>query len=597
MGIAIAMILMRPESPPVPKVEPVPLVELAAVRPHTGTVDLEADGVVVPHREIQLAAQVEGRVIFKADVCRAGFYVPPKTLLLRIDPTDYQLQRETLEQELRQATNALEQLKVELANIEELLRVAEADYQLEKRSFARQEELHRGRIISDADYEQAQRSLLKAENALVSLQNQLRAARARWEGLEATLQRVKTQLAEVQVRLSRTEIYSPEDVETVVIRDPVEVGDYVRNGTLVAVLEDVSQVEVRVSLRRDQLSWIWAAASQQASQSSSADPSQAYRLPPLPVTVIHELDGAEFAWEGVLWRYEGLGLNEATRTIPCRILVPQVRQSRRLNRPQGWRVPAGPPMLMRGMFVSLRIHLPPTMPMVCLPEEALQPGNWVWRFQPESAEESASAGTQQVGTSRAVQTGEPTTSPDTPGDQEALRSTVSDSGRKYTSSAVPANSPSGESPKRGRIYRVEVEPVASQRVVRLVYAKGGAETVIDGKVLRFENGQLVRYAAAGAAPEVLFPGPVEVVLEEGTVPIDGTRLQVIDGVLYEVTGQERSAIPEPRLKLPPSAPIGVRLFREIITPVRVGYLDPDALVVVTPVVAEDGTLVQIRGTP
>ena len=54
---------------------------------------LEADGVVVPFREIELAAEVAGRIVERDERCRAGNFVTQGTLLARIDPQDYQLER------------------------------------------------------------------------------------------------------------------------------------------------------------------------------------------------------------------------------------------------------------------------------------------------------------------------------------------------------------------------------------------------------------------------------------------------------------------------------------------------------------------------
>lgn len=574
IAVALAMVLLRPSEARIPRVEPVPAVDIAVARPHPGPLDIHADGVVVPYREIQLAAQVEGTIVYKADVCRSGLFVPPKTLLIRIDPTDYQLQVNRLEQEIRQAQNALEQLEVEISNVEELLRVAQADFELEKRSFARQQELHARRIISDETFEQAQRAVLKSENALVNLQNQLRSAQTRREGLQAALSRAQVQLAEAKTRLARTEIYSPADVETVVVRETVEVGDYVRPGAVLAVLEDVSKTEVRVSLRRDQFSWIWAAASAEGSATGPTDPSRAYRLPQLPVTVIHEIDGAEFAWEGILWRYESSGLNEATRTVPCRVLVPNARAGRVLRVPGSWRVPAGPPALMRGMFVSLRIHLPPQVPMLAIPEEAIQPGDWVWRFDPEESaegrgENSATAAEQQSSASVSQE-----------------QETSADGTSSGNSRGI-----------RGRIFRVQVAPAGSQRLTKLVFAEEGEESIVDGKVLRFEDGRLVRQRDPSLPPEVLFEGQISVWCESGPMVVDGKQLQVTDGLFYRMTPEGPVLIPEPSLELPPGAPFGFRLVREVLVPARPGYLEAGSLVVTTPLVVGEGTVVEARTLP
>ena len=77
-----------------------PLVETSEVMAHGNGLDIDVDGVVVPYREIAMAAEVAGRVTKKATNARAGNYVARGTLLLQIDPRDYELAVKQLRQEL-----------------------------------------------------------------------------------------------------------------------------------------------------------------------------------------------------------------------------------------------------------------------------------------------------------------------------------------------------------------------------------------------------------------------------------------------------------------------------------------------------------------
>ncbi len=84
--------------------------------------------------------------------------------------------------------------------------------------------------------------------------------------------------------------------------------------------------------------------------------------------------GREYVWQGQLDRYDGLGLDERTRTAACRVVVDQPRQVRPADR-------GGPPALMRGMYVSIRIQVAPQTPLLEIPESSLRPGNVVWRVR------------------------------------------------------------------------------------------------------------------------------------------------------------------------------------------------------------------------
>ncbi len=65
----------------------VPVVRTFPAELFEGQLDLEVSGLVVPYREINLSAQVAGRVARKTDACQAGTYVEfdPDSELERFD--------------------------------------------------------------------------------------------------------------------------------------------------------------------------------------------------------------------------------------------------------------------------------------------------------------------------------------------------------------------------------------------------------------------------------------------------------------------------------------------------------------------------------
>ena len=89
-----------------------------------------------------------------------------------------------------------------------------------------------------------------------------------------------------------------------------------------------------------------------------------------------ELQGHSYHWSGVLSRYDGAGLNPATRTVPC-VAVVDDPQGGCLVGEAGMDLP-GPPALLRGMFVTVRVDVPTRMTLVEIPTIALRPGNRLW---------------------------------------------------------------------------------------------------------------------------------------------------------------------------------------------------------------------------
>jgi len=137
----------------------------------------------------------------------------------------------------------------------------------------------------------------------------------------------------------------------------------------------------------DQLYWILNQKGEHDPQGPATDPSAMagrYALPPTPVTVEFQVTGREkriYAWEGVLSRYEGSGIDPQSRTVPCRVRVEKPYEYKVDGKVRSDDSFSGPPALVRGMFVNLKIHTKPQSELMLVPKMAVKPGNVVWRFE------------------------------------------------------------------------------------------------------------------------------------------------------------------------------------------------------------------------
>jgi multidrug efflux pump subunit AcrA (membrane-fusion protein) len=99
------------------------------------------------------------------------------------------------------------------------------------------------------------------------------------------------------------------------------------------------------------------------------------------VSVFYELGGRRYLWHGTLSRFDGIGVDERTRTVPCRVLVAKPREAE-IQIVEGQHAGAiGPPALVRGMYVAVRVHAQPSTPLLEVPQRAVQPGNNVWQVE------------------------------------------------------------------------------------------------------------------------------------------------------------------------------------------------------------------------
>ncbi|HBO43996.1 MAG TPA: hypothetical protein DD670_08700 [Planctomycetaceae bacterium] len=384
-----AMVVYGKKASPLVEPEPLrpPMVEVALVEPQEERLDIEVDGVVVPRREISVAAEVGGRVIGKSDVCRAGKFVRQGTLLIEIDPRDHDIEKRRLEEQLKQAEATLEELHVEETNTQELIKLAEDTLALKQREIARLEKIaEQGKdYVTESQLDAERSNELGARNALVTLQNQLRSIQSRRGGLNAARDLVRANLEKAALSLERTRITAP--IDGMIVRDFVEADGYVAPGTVLAIIEDVSKCEVRCNLRMDQLYWIWNQERPNGSTPPVPGDGQDYLLPPTESTVIYRLGEHEYTWNGILARYDGIGLDETTRTVPCIVVVDKPNEVRRQGAADASPV-RGPRALVRGMYVKVVAHAQLDTELLRVPERAVQPGergNRAWRVRPDTS--------------------------------------------------------------------------------------------------------------------------------------------------------------------------------------------------------------------
>jgi len=363
------------KKPPVRRSVPV---EVVKARPHTGPLDIIASGVVIPHREVELSARVGGEVVFKSDSLSPGRFVNKGEPLLRIDDSDYQLDVARLEQEVAGADVELERLKLDIENAERLIKISRDVVAVRKREVARMEQLRRRNSTSASEHDAVELALLTAMQQTTTQENQIRGFDTQAKTLKMARELASLQLQRARLDLERTEIIAP--FSGVVIATRVEKNANLVPGAMVATIEDTSSVEVRCSLRSEDMPFL------QASESTNQN---AYELPPVPVTIEYERGGRVYAWDGMLSRQDGLGLDQSTRTLPVRIHVANPTANR-FPESMTDQLAAGyssgeadPLALVRGMFVKAKLHCQPTRSLAVIPESVLRPGKQVWLIRDE----------------------------------------------------------------------------------------------------------------------------------------------------------------------------------------------------------------------
>ncbi len=388
-------LLQRPEPPKVAALgdnvpallNVLPIAEVKKVRALSElseTLNIPVTGTVVPYRELQLAAEVQGQIIKKAPTVRSGNYVTKGQELYRIDPRDYELNIQRLSRRKEQELASLKELDQEIQNSQLLLNVVDEQLALADGEVERLESLGRG-FASASELDGARRSRLTAMNQKVTVQNQLSAAKTRRSRLELAIQTAETELEQAQLDLDRTIVTAP--VSGRIVSEQVEIDSYVQRGTQMIVIEDTEKVEVLTNIRMEQLYWILDQHALSADELVNPIQASRYELPKTPVNVRFSAGNREdavYQWRGRLDRYDGAGLDAQSRTIPIRVVVDKPSEFKLLtDGMEEEQIAGGPPMLVRGMFVDAVIETKPATPLVLVPKLSIKPATMsyqIWKY-------------------------------------------------------------------------------------------------------------------------------------------------------------------------------------------------------------------------
>ncbi len=364
-----------------------PLVDVAKVKAWDQPFHIEIDGEASTYRILTVSAEVTGRVLDKPETTRSGTFVQKGDLLFEIDSVNYQLEEQRLKARVDQAREELKAVDVDIQNASLLLKLAVEENKLQQNHLERVRSSYERKAASESDMDTAKRQELTSRNALQTQENQLNALSQLKKTRDASLKLAEAELERTSVDLQRCRILAP--ITGRIIDDMKEEGDYVKPGDPLVHVSDSSRMEIKCSLKAEELAWVWqqglsmnpdpiATSNSVLTSAAVADGKKPdpMKIPPVPCEIAFEFQGVETIWDGYLSRYEGTGVDRATRMFPCRVIVEEPQKTR--VRTADGRSAVSPPTLLSGMYVTVRIPITSSVPLLEVPAEAVRPGEQLW---------------------------------------------------------------------------------------------------------------------------------------------------------------------------------------------------------------------------
>ncbi|RCS56216.1 hypothetical protein DTL42_00385 [Bremerella cremea] len=382
-GVAAFFILGKGQSKPdQPPPDDTRIVNVSPAALEDSEIQFEVDGVVVPYREIQLAAEVAGRVTDKPSDFRVGRMVHKGDTVALIDRRDYELELERLQEELQQANNNITETDVQISSTNGQIALAQENLAIQEKSRERFEKLFKSKATTEVSVDDAKQAEITARTTLQTHQDQLNLLRATKARLQSVCDRIRSEIAAAKLQLDRTSIQSP--IDGIVVEDTFEQDSYLQKGTALCTIRDTSKLEIKCSLQPYQMKWLW----ESALGSENSSKRGAYELPETDVSVRYRLGKDVFVWSGRLTRYDGGQIDQQTRMIPCRVQVDNPMQVGKLvvNEQDGTETVepvSNVPTLMVGMYVQVKVNVKLNTPLVRVPLSAIFPGNQLWIVEDE----------------------------------------------------------------------------------------------------------------------------------------------------------------------------------------------------------------------
>ncbi len=187
-------------------------------------------GVVEPDILFEAKSEISGKVVYVHPQLRDGAVLPKETVVIRIEPDDYQLSLQQAEADVAASEAKIREINVQIRNYQGDLKLAQGKLALMQKDLKRTESLLEKNLVSQSSVEAQQINVLQLKQEVQNLQSQLRTLPEQKGSLEAQL--ANTQAAEKgrQRDLDKAMISLPFNAR--ISELAVEESQYVGQGTL-----------------------------------------------------------------------------------------------------------------------------------------------------------------------------------------------------------------------------------------------------------------------------------------------------------------------------------------------------------------------------
>ncbi|MES9856976.1 MAG: HlyD family efflux transporter periplasmic adaptor subunit [Sedimenticola sp.] len=318
-------------------------------------------GTVQPSRNWQAVAQVKGKIIEKHPRLQKGSILEAGTLILRIDPTDYELAVAQAEADIQATRAQLNEQDARAANSHASLKIEEAAQALNEKELQRKRKLVGKGSVSRSDLENQERSLLAQQQSVQAQKSTLNLIPSQKALLRAQLARHQATLSAAKRNLNNTEIRLPFTGRIAEVH--VEQERYIREGEVLAGADSMDRAEIEIQIPMEQMSQL-IPGGKAVNILSHSEMMSRERLG-LSARVRLQEGALSAEWDARFARFSDT-LDPKTRTIGVIVEV---------DEPYSRVLPGSRPPLIKGLFVEVTLTGKPHPNSQVVPRSALHSGH------------------------------------------------------------------------------------------------------------------------------------------------------------------------------------------------------------------------------
>ncbi|MCW8935559.1 MAG: HlyD family secretion protein [Gammaproteobacteria bacterium] len=364
---ALAVVIYKIKSAPPVEHEvmqfPVKTVEVITLKKLPFRSRAMAYGNVEPAVLVKAKTEVSGKISYIHPALKKGASLAKGTVVIRIEPTAFEFSRDQSEAGLAGSQSSLEQLQVEERSTRRSLEIARRNLDTGKKELNRLLSVWEKRLISRSTVDAEEQKVLQLQQQVEDLQGRLASYTSRKSVTQAQIKQSKTQLAQSQDTLGRTEIRLPFDARIGEVN--VEKGEYTPVGSVLFEALGTQAIEINAQLSvRQFYPMLMGFGDQRLNLQNPQDMQSAFSKIKLQANVsLVGYEGISTQWQGELLRISE-SIDPERDTIGLVVAV---------NNPYAGVIPGKRPPLLKGMYAAVEFFSP-ARELLVLPRKAIHQG-------------------------------------------------------------------------------------------------------------------------------------------------------------------------------------------------------------------------------